>query len=165
MALSPSNFLIPLALLALFARGALAATVIYDFNISWVSIPPFLGNEYGRAVIGVNGQWPIPPLHVTKGDNVIINAFNGLGNETTTLHMHGVFMNGTTEMDGAPQTSQCAIPPGNTFTYNFTVRFSCALPSIPKLTQSTDQPARHLLVSFSYQGPVPGRASRTADRA
>ena len=120
-----SNFLFPLMLLILSARETLAATVTHDFNISWVTLQPSQGTEYGRSVIGINGQWPIPPLHVTKGDNVIINAYNGLGNETTSLHMHGIFMNGTTNMDGAAQVSQCAIPPGNTFTYNFTVCFSC----------------------------------------
>ena len=123
MALSLSNFLLPLPLL-LSARVALAATVTHNFNISWVTPQPSQGIEYGRSVMGINGKWPIPPLYVTKGDNVIINAYNGLGDETTSLHMHGIFMNGTTDMDGADQVSQCAIPPGNTFTYNFTVRFS-----------------------------------------
>lgn len=122
MAIFPCNFL--LLQLALFVLRALAATVTHDFNISWVNPQPSQSTEYGRSVIGINGQWPIPPLYITKGDNVIINAYNGLGNETTSLHMHGIFMNGTTDMDGATQVSQCAIPPGNTFTYNFTVRFS-----------------------------------------
>jgi iron transport multicopper oxidase len=36
--------------------------------------------------------------------------------------VHGIFQNGTTQMDGAAQVSQCTIPPGNTFVYNFTVR-------------------------------------------
>jgi len=125
MAISPSNFRLPPPPLVLFAFGALAATVTHDFNISWVNPQPSPGTEYGRSVIGINGQWPIPPLYVTRGDNVIINAYNGLGNETTSLHMHGIFMNGTTDMDGAAQVSQCAIPPGNTLTYNFTVCFSC----------------------------------------
>jgi iron transport multicopper oxidase len=43
------------------------------------------------------------------------------GNQTTTLHFHGLFMNGTTEMDGPAQVSQCGIPSGSQFTYNFTV--------------------------------------------
>jgi iron transport multicopper oxidase len=146
MAISLSNFLYPLPPLLLLARGALAATVTHNFNISWVA-PPSQGAEYGRYVMGINGQWPIPPLYVTKGDNVIINAYNGLGNETTSLHTHGIFMNGTTDMDGAAQVSQCAIPPGSTFTYNYTVRFS--LFSHSQTNSSVGEPARNILVSFS----------------
>lgn len=121
MALYLSYFLVPIALF-LWGRVSYAATVTYNFNISWVQTEPFHDTDYDRAVIGVNGQWPIPPVHVNLGDNVIINAYNGLGNETTSIHVHGIFQNGTTQMDGAAQASQCAIPPGNTFVYNFTVR-------------------------------------------
>jgi iron transport multicopper oxidase len=121
MAISLSNFLL---LAAFLIRGALAATVTYNWNISWVPAQPFQGAPYYRDVIGINGQWPIPPLYVTIGDNVIINLYNGLGNETTTIHYHGLFMNGTNYMDGVPQVTQCPIQPGGTMTYNFTVCIS-----------------------------------------
>lgn len=120
MAVSLSKFLIPIALF-LWGRESYAGTVTYDFNVSWVPPQPSYDTDYGRAVMGVNGQWPIPPVHVNLGDNVVINVYNGLGNETTSIHVHGIFQNGTTEMDGAAQVSQCTIPPGNTFVYNFTV--------------------------------------------
>lgn len=43
-----------------------------------------------------------------------------LGNQSTGMHFHGMFQNGTNEMDGAVAATQCAIPPGSAFTYNFT---------------------------------------------
>jgi len=70
---------------------------------------------------GINGQWPLPIMRATVGDQVIVNVDNQLGNQSTTLHFHGLFMNGTSNMDGPAQVSQCGIPPGGTFTYNFTV--------------------------------------------
>ena len=52
---------------------------------------------------------------------VIVNVDNQLGNQSTTLHFHGLYMNGTTEMDGPLQVSQCDITSGTKFKYNFTV--------------------------------------------
>lgn len=61
-------------------------------------------------------------INVTVGDRIIINAHNSLGNQSTSLHFHGLFQNGTNHMDGPGGVVQCGIEPGSTFTYNFTVR-------------------------------------------
>ncbi|KAH8160132.1 hypothetical protein CIB48_g8116 [Xylaria polymorpha] len=98
---------------------ATAATVTYDFNIGWVAANP--DGAFERPTIGINGQWPIPQIEANIGDNVIVHATNQLGNQSTSLHFHGLFMNGTTHMDGPAQVSQCGIPPGASFTYNFTI--------------------------------------------
>ena len=119
MALSLSSLLFPLSLLLSVAT---CATVTYDFDIAWTYANP--DGQETRPVIGINGQWPLPPIVVTKGDQVIVNAKNSLGNESTSLHFHGLYMNGTTHMDGPVAVTQCGIPPGSSFTYNFTV--SCA---------------------------------------
>jgi len=119
MAISLSNFLLPISLLCGAVR---CATKTYDFDVSWVYANP--DGLHNRAVIGVNGQWPIPTINVTKGDQLVVNVRNSLGNESASLHFHGLYQNGTTHMDGAVQVSQCAIPPGSSFTYNFTVRAS-----------------------------------------
>jgi iron transport multicopper oxidase len=29
-----------------------------------------------RPVVGINGQWPLPLLNITKGDRVVINLNN-----------------------------------------------------------------------------------------
>ncbi|KAK1826320.1 Cupredoxin [Podospora conica] len=96
-----------------------AATVKYDFDIGWVTTNP--DGMADRPTIGINGQWPIPKIEATVGDHIIVNVLNSLGNQSTSLHFHGLFMNGTTHMDGPSQVTQCAIPPGSRFTYNFTV--------------------------------------------
>lgn len=119
MAISLSYFPILSALLLASVLVAEAATVTYDFNITWVTANP--DNAFDRPTIGINGQWPLPVMTATKGDRVIVNVENQLGNQSTTLHFHGLFMNGTNEMDGPAQVTQCNIPPGSQFTYNFTV--------------------------------------------
>ena len=73
--------------------------------------------------MGINGQWPLPYITATVGDHVVINLSNQLGNATTSLHFHGLYMNGTAEMDGVVGASQCSVPPGASFVYNFTVIF------------------------------------------
>jgi len=119
MALSLSKFLIPIALLCFYALQSRAATVTYNFNLSWVYANP--DGAHVRPVIGINGQWPLPAIIAMKGDRVIVNVQNSLGNESTSVHFHGIFMNGTNEMDGPAGVTQCEIAPGSSFTYNFTV--------------------------------------------
>ncbi|KAI0968018.1 Cupredoxin [Xylaria arbuscula] len=108
-----------LAWALLNAQTATAATVTYDFNIGWVTANP--DGAFDRPTIGINGQWPIPRIEANIGDNVVVQVTNQLGNQSTSLHFHGLFMNGTTHMDGPSQVSQCSIPPGSSFTYNFTI--------------------------------------------
>ena len=101
---------------------AQAATVSYDFDVGWVVANP--DGVFERQTIGVNGQWPIPPITANVGDRVVVNVKNSLQNQTTSLHFHGIYQNGTANMDGATGVSQCPIPPGATFTYDFTVNLS-----------------------------------------
>lgn len=107
------------AMLAAGATLAAAATLTYDFNITWVRANP--DGAFERTAIGINGQWPIPQIDADVGDRVVVNVNNHLGNQSTSLHFHGLFMNGTTHMDGPPSVTQCDIPPGGSMTYNFTV--------------------------------------------
>ncbi|ORX94999.1 iron transport multicopper oxidase FET3 precursor [Clohesyomyces aquaticus] len=116
MAMSLSNFLLPIALFLAFTS---AATVTHDFDVSWVQANP--DGAHPRPVIGVNGKWPLPVIVVTKGDRVVVNVKNSLGNQSTSLHFHGLYQYGSNHMDGPVQVTQCPIPPGSSFTYNFTV--------------------------------------------
>ena len=120
MSVSISYLPILLGLILLFTIVSKAATVTYDFNITWVRANP--DGLFERPTIGINNQWPLPVMTATKGDQVIVNVNNQLGNQSTTLHFHGIFQNGTAEMDGPAHASQCPIPAGSQFTYNFTVR-------------------------------------------
>ncbi|GKT57194.1 multicopper oxidase [Colletotrichum tofieldiae] len=108
-----------LTLISALVRSACAATVSHDFNIGWVTANP--DGAFDRPTIGINGQWPNPRIDANVGDTVLINVHNDLGNQSTSLHFHGLYMNGSTHMDGPAQVSQCAIPPGSSFTYNFTI--------------------------------------------
>ena len=118
MALSLSNFLYAISVFTFFITTN-AATVTLDWNITWVNANP--DNASVRPVIGINGQWPCPLVEVTKGDRLIVNLHNLLGNQSTSMHFHGIFQNGTTEMDGPVGVTQCAVSPGASFTYNFTI--------------------------------------------
>lgn len=74
MALSLSNFLVTLLALLPFGLIANAATVTLDWNITWVPANPDGMQE--RPTIGINGQWPVPLLNITKGDRVVVNVNN-----------------------------------------------------------------------------------------
>ncbi|RDW66609.1 hypothetical protein BP5796_09358 [Coleophoma crateriformis] len=102
----------------LWAGVAHGSIVTYDFNLTWVQAAP---DGFARPVIGINNQWPLPQITASLGDVVVVNVVNQLGNQSSSLHFHGLFMNGTSRMDGPSMVNQCAIPPGGSFTYNFTV--------------------------------------------
>jgi len=119
---SPPLMIFLCALLALLP-SAICATVTYDFNITWVSSNP--DGAHVRPTIGINGQWPLPAITANVGDRIIVNVFNGLGNQSTSLHFHGLFMKNASHMDGPAQVTQCGIPPGSSFQYNFTVWCAC----------------------------------------
>lgn len=108
-----------LSWLALSTVICQAKTVTKDFNVTWVTGNP--DGLFDRKIIGINGQWPLPVIDVDKGDQLIVNVYNGLGDRSTSIHWHGMFQNGTNEMDGPSMVTQCPIPPGSSFTYNFTV--------------------------------------------
>ncbi|EXJ77234.1 hypothetical protein A1O3_10392 [Capronia epimyces CBS 606.96] len=98
---------------------AAAKTVTYDFNVSWVTANP--DGLMERKVVGINGQWPLPVIEVDKGDRLVVNMYNGLGDKNASIHFHGMYQNGTNNMDGPSMATQCPIPPGYNFTYDFTV--------------------------------------------
>ncbi|KAJ5106844.1 hypothetical protein N7456_003519 [Penicillium angulare] len=99
-----------------------AKTVTHDFNVTWVMANP--DGMYERKVVGINGQWPLPKIEVDKGDRLVVNMYNGLGDKSATIHWHGMFQNTTNDMDGPAMVTQCPIPPGSSFTYNFTINQS-----------------------------------------
>lgn len=71
MALSLSNFLYSLAAVL---PTALAATQTFDWSVGWVNANP--DGLRDRPTMGINGQWPLPLLNITKGDRVVVNLKN-----------------------------------------------------------------------------------------
>lgn len=68
---------------------------------------------------GYNGSSPGPTIEAVEGDRVRIYVTNNL-NEPTSVHWHGIILpNG---MDGVAGLNQKAIPPGETFKYEFTLK-------------------------------------------
>lgn len=72
---------------------------------------PILAWGYNNSVVG-------PTIEIVEGDRVRIIVQNNLP-DATTVHWHGLHI--PIEMDGVEGISQEPIPPGTSFTYEFTV--------------------------------------------
>jgi FtsP/CotA-like multicopper oxidase with cupredoxin domain len=81
--------------------------------IQWNILPDVAVEAYAY-----NRQVPGPRLQLTEGDRVRINFHNALP-ETTTVHWHGLIV--PNEMDGPAKITQKPVPPGGSYTYEFTV--------------------------------------------
>ncbi len=71
-------------------------------------------------VWGYNGRTPGPLLEAVVGDRLRIFVTNRLP-EPTTVHWHGLIL--PSGMDGVSGLNQRPIPPGETYQYEFTVRY------------------------------------------
>ncbi|KAG6006943.1 hypothetical protein E4U21_006562 [Claviceps maximensis] len=69
------------------------------------------------------GQFPGPTVEARSGDELHISVFNGIADapDGIAIHWHGMTMRGSNEMDGVVGITQCAIGPGSTFVYKFSV--------------------------------------------
>lgn len=81
--------------------------------IQWNILPDVAVEAYAY-----NRQVPGPRLQLIEGDHVRINFRNALP-ETTTVHWHGLIV--PNEMDGPAKITQTPVPPGGSYTYEFTV--------------------------------------------
>ncbi|OAL33415.1 hypothetical protein AYO20_07271 [Fonsecaea nubica] len=89
----------------------------YNFTIDEIELSP---DGVFREVIAINGRIPGPLIRANVGDRILVHVQNNLRNGTA-FHWHGLYQNGTNWMDGTSGITQCPIPPGASFTYNFTV--------------------------------------------
>lgn len=89
------------------------------FETTWVNKNP--DGTHERPVIGFNNTWPLPTLRAKKGDRIQLYLINGFNDRNTTLHFHGLFQEGSNQMDGPEMVTQCPIPAGETMLYNFTL--------------------------------------------
>ncbi|KAF9729595.1 hypothetical protein PMIN06_007599 [Paraphaeosphaeria minitans] len=93
-----------------------AKTVTYDWHIRWRLAAP---DGFVRPVISVNEIWPPPTIEANFGDTIVVNTYNELRNETTSIHFHGMYQNGTAAADGPVGVAQCGIAPDGYFQYRF----------------------------------------------
>jgi manganese oxidase len=82
--------------------------------IQWETEPGVIVEAYAY-----NGTVPGPQLHAEVGDKVRVILYNEL-TEPTVMHFHGQLV--PNAMDGVPVITQPAVMPGESFTYEFTVR-------------------------------------------
>lgn len=109
----PSEFLLSKN----FSITRTPTTRYYEWNISQQTIAP---DGLERPMLLVNGMFPGPLVEANTGDRIVVKVTNNMVNGTA-IHWHGMFQNGTNWMDGSVGITQCPIPPGQSFTYNFTV--------------------------------------------
>lgn len=94
------------------------ATREYIFNIS-----RGVGDPDGvrKLMILVNGQSPGPVIEANIGDKIRVIVHNSMLYDETTIHWHGIDQRNSVWMDGVHTVTQCGIPPGKSFTYEFDV--------------------------------------------
>ncbi|KAI4385408.1 hypothetical protein MLD38_003437 [Melastoma candidum] len=74
-----------------------------------------------NVVMGINGRFPGPTIRAKVGDTISVRLTNGLLTEGVVIHWHGIRQFRTPWADGTASISQCAINPGESFTYRFEV--------------------------------------------
>lgn len=74
-----------------------------------------------KQVYLINGDFPGPTLEARSGDTISVLVENGLEEDGIAIHFHGLYLRGANEMDGAVGLTQDPVPPGESFTYQFTV--------------------------------------------
>ncbi|KAF9879170.1 multicopper oxidase [Colletotrichum karsti] len=88
----------------------------YVFNITRQLHSP---DGYEKSMILVNGQSPGPLIEANTGDTIRVTVNNQMLQESTTIHWHGIDQRNSVFMDGVHGVTQCAIPAGQGFTYEF----------------------------------------------
>jgi FtsP/CotA-like multicopper oxidase with cupredoxin domain len=94
--------------------------------------------------LGFNGTWPGPRFDVVEGDRIRAIFTNNL-QESTGVHFHGQRV--PNNMDGVPFITQDPIQPGDSFTYEFTVK-TVGSHMYHSHHNATDQVGRGLLGAF-----------------
>ncbi|KKZ63416.1 hypothetical protein EMCG_02303 [[Emmonsia] crescens] len=74
-----------------------------------------------KRIYLLNGHFPGPVIEARSGDRLIVDVRNGLEDEGVSVHWHGLHMRDANRMDGTTGLTQCAINPGGSFLYDFTI--------------------------------------------
>ncbi|EGX88248.1 ferro-O2-oxidoreductase [Cordyceps militaris CM01] len=98
------------------SRGA--KTLRFDWTVTTGLRSP---DGVEKLVYLVNGEFPGPTIEARSGDRLIVNVHNRLSDEGLSIHWHGLQMRGNNTMDGAVGVTQCPIPNGKDFVYDFNI--------------------------------------------
>ncbi|KEY73868.1 hypothetical protein S7711_06079 [Stachybotrys chartarum IBT 7711] len=90
----------------------------YVFNVTrGISSP----DGFSKSMILVNGQSPGPLIEANTGDTIRVVVHNNMPEDSTSIHWHGIDQKNSVWMDGVHMVTQCGIPPGGSFTYQFEI--------------------------------------------
>lgn len=108
------------AIIVILAMAPLSeATVNYQkWELSYQNWSP---DCMQTTIISINGGYPGPTIRAREGDTVVVELNNQMPTENVVIHWHGIHQHGTPWSDGTASITQCAIQPGETFNYTFTV--------------------------------------------
>lgn len=81
------RFLLTLFFLAALTHSTLAATKTYKWEVSYMFWSP---DCVESVVIGINGQFPGPPIRARAGETVEVEVTNKLDTEGIVIHWHGI---------------------------------------------------------------------------
>lgn len=84
MAPIPLPFLVAL-LLGFFHATLAQSPKVINLDLSWGNRAP---DGVERRMILVNGEFPSPTIELDEGDDVVVEVFNGL-DEESSIHFHG----------------------------------------------------------------------------
>ncbi len=102
----------------IFASSGLAANRTVNLVVDYKTVN-FTGKN--STSLSINNQIPAPTLHFNEGDDVTINVYNRL-KEDTSIHWHGIIL--PWQVDGVAGITQHGIPRGGIFHYHFKLRQS-----------------------------------------
>ncbi len=92
---------------------------VFNLDVSLIKWNILPGTQV--AAYAFNRQVPGPRIRVTEGDRIRMIVKNNLP-EATTVHWHGMIV--PNNMDGPADVTQKPIAPGESYTYEFTVKQS-----------------------------------------
>ena len=93
---------------------------VKEFTLTCSEIQWDAGGGAMADAMAYNGTVPGPEIRVTEGDAVRVIVKNDMKRQSTSVHFHGQAV--PNNMDGVPFITQPPIKPGQSFTYEFTVK-------------------------------------------
>lgn len=92
-------------------------TIIHNWTITSAIRSP---DGVKKSVYLVNGEFPGPTIECRSGDKLVIHVTNDLqSGDGVSIHWHGLNLRNANIMDGAVGFTQCPIPVGGMFQYEF----------------------------------------------
>ncbi|XP_023543863.1 laccase-4-like [Cucurbita pepo subsp. pepo] len=89
----------------------------YKFNVVLKNTTKLCSS---KQIVTVNGKFPGPTIYAREDDTVLIKVVNHV-QYNLSIHWHGIRQLRTGWADGPAYITQCPIPSGQSYLYNFTI--------------------------------------------